>query len=129
MILVDSSVWIDFFSPSPGAAGSELRRMIEDSEPFALTGVAIAEVLQGLTRDVRTIEEFLAQWDVLEPRGSETYRAAAEIYRAGREKGISLTTIDTLIAAIAIEHHASVFTLDRDFSRIALITKLALYRF
>ena len=51
VILVDSSVWVDFFSSSPGPAGAELRRMIEESEPFALTGIVIAEVLQGLTRD------------------------------------------------------------------------------
>jgi len=58
-----------------------------------------------------------------------TYRTAAAIYRAGRGKGMALTTIDTLIAAIALEHRATVFTLDQDFSRIALITRLALYRF
>ena len=129
MILVDSSVWIDFFSSSPGRAGRELRRMIEESEPIALTGVVVAEVLQGLTRDAGAIEEFLGQFDVLEPRGFETYRAAAAIYRAARGKGVSLTTIDTLIAAIALEHHASLFTLDRDFTRIALIAGLTLHRF
>ena len=129
MILVDSSVWIDFFSSSPGRAGRELRRMIEESEPIALTGVVVAEVLQGLTRDAGAIEEFLGQFDVLEPRGFETYRAAAAIYRAARGKGVSLTTIDTLIAATALEHHASLFTLDRDFTRIALIAGLTLYRF
>jgi predicted nucleic acid-binding protein len=129
LILVDSSVWVDFFSSSPGSAGGELRRMIEDSEPLALTGVVAAEVLQGLTRDVDPIEHFLAQWEMLEPKGFETYRKAATIYRTARGKGISLTTIDTLIAAIALAHNASVFTLDRDFSRIALITPLVLYRF
>ena len=129
MILVDSSVWVDFFSSSPGRAGGELRRMIEESEPFALTGVVVAEVLQGLTRDAGRIEQFLAQWDMLEPRGFATYRTAAAIYRAARAKGMSLTTIDTLIAAIALEHRATVFTLDQDFSRIALITRLVLYRF
>ncbi len=129
MILVDSSVWVDFFSSSPGRGGSELRRMIEDSEPLALTGVVVAEVLQGLTREARTIGRFLAQWDMLEPSGFETYRAAAAIYRTARGKGISLTTIDTLIAAVALEHKASVFTLDHDFSRIALITGLVLHRY
>ncbi len=129
MILVDSSVWVDFFRSSPGRAGGELRRMIAESEPFALTGVVVAEVLQGLTRDAGRIEQFLAQWDMLEPRGFGTYRTAAAIYRTGRGKGMSLTTIDTLIAAIALEHRATVFTLDQDFSRIALITRLALYRF
>jgi predicted nucleic acid-binding protein len=103
--------------------------MIEDSEPFALTGVVVAEILQGLTRDAGPIERFLAQWELLEPRGFETYRAAAAIYRRARAKGILLTTIDTLIAVIALEHRASVFTLDRDFSRIALITGLEVYRF
>ena len=129
MILVDSSVWIDFFSSSPGRAGAELRRMIEESEPFALTGVVVAEVLQGLTRDAARIEHFLAQWDMLEPQGFETYRTAAALYRAARGKGIALTTIDTLIAAIALDHRASLFTLDQDFSRVAKISRLALYRF
>ena len=129
MILVDSSVWVDFFSSSPGLAGSELRRMIADSEPFALTGVVVAEVLQGLTRDAVRIERYLQQWDMLEPSGFATYREAAAIYRAARARGISLTTIDTLIAAIALGHSASVFTLDQDFSRIARITRLTLYRF
>lgn len=129
MILVDSSVWVDFFASTPGRAGGELRRMIADAEPFALTRVVVAEVLQGFTRDSLRIEQYLAQWDMLEPRGFATYREAAAIYRAARGKGISLTTIDTLIAAIALEHSSSVFTLDRDFSRIARITRLALYRF
>jgi len=126
---VDSSVWIDFFSFSPGRAGAELRRMIEEAEPLALTGIVVAEVLQGLTRDVRRIEQYLAQWEMLEPRGFETYREAAAIYRAARAKGITLTTVDVVIAAIALEHKASVFTLDHDFSRIARITRLALYSF
>ena len=129
MILVESSVWIDFFSSSPGRGGAELRRMIEEAEPFALTGIVVAEVLHGLTRDARRIEQYLAQWDMLEPHGFETYREAAAIYRAARAKGITPTTIDTLIAAIALEHKASVFTLDQDFSRIARITRLALYSF
>ncbi len=60
MILVDTSVWIDFFSSSPGRAGHELRRMIEQAEPFALTGVIVTEILQGLTREVSRIEGFLA---------------------------------------------------------------------
>ena len=129
MILVDSSVWVDFFSFSPGRAGAELRRMIDESEPFALTGVVVAEVLQGLARDAGRIEQFLMQWDLLEPRGFATYREAAAIYRAARAGGFSLTTVDTLIAAIALDHSANVFTLDKDFSRIAHITRLMIYRF
>ena len=129
MILVDSSVWIDFFSSRPRAGGAELRRMIQEDEPFAITGVVVAEVLQGLVRDASSIESYLSQWEMLEPLGFETYRSAAAIYRRARSKGVTLTTIDTLIAAIALEHGATVFTLDHDFSRIARLTGLNLYRF
>jgi predicted nucleic acid-binding protein len=129
LILVDSSVWVDFFSSAPGRAGGELRRMIEDAEPFALPGLVVAEVLQGLTREIRRIELYLAQWDILEPSGVGTYREAAVIYRAARAKGITLTTIDSVIAAIALEHGASVFTLDQGFSRVKRIAPLQLYNF
>jgi predicted nucleic acid-binding protein len=106
-----------------------LRRMLQDSEPVVLAGVVVAEILQGLTRDTRVIENFLTQFELLEPSGFETYRQAAGIFRAARAKGISLTTIDTLIAALALEHGATLFTLDQDFSRMARITDLVLHRF
>ena len=128
MILVDSSVWIDFFSSSPGPAGRELRRMITESESFALAGLIVTEVLQGLARNVEPIEYFLGMWDRLEPHGLETFTYAASIFRLGRGKGVSLTTIDTLIATIALENDASVFTLDKDFLHIARLTGLDLYR-
>jgi predicted nucleic acid-binding protein len=127
LILVDTSVWIDFFSASPGRAGGELRRMIDEIEPFALTGVVVTEVLQGLTRDVNRIEHYLSLWEMLEPHGFSTYREASAISRLARSRGISLTTIDTLIAAIALEHQASIFSLDKDFSRVARITSLRLH--
>jgi predicted nucleic acid-binding protein len=127
LILVDSSVWIDFLSSSPGTAGADLRRLIVEAEPLALAGVIVTEVLQGLTQDASVIERFLGMWELLEPRGFSTYREAAAIFRVARAKGISLTTIDSLIAAIALEHRATVFTLDKDFSRIARISALSLY--
>lgn len=129
MILVDSSVWIDFFSSSPGAGGRELRRMIEEDEPLAITGIVVTEVLQGLTRNAGAIEGFLAGFDLLEPLGFESYRTAAGIFRTARGKGVSLTTVDTLIATVALEHGARLFTLDQDFTRIAQLTGLVLYRF
>jgi predicted nucleic acid-binding protein len=127
LILVDTSVWIDFFSSAPGRAGNELRRMIADAEPFAIAGIVVAEILQGLTRDIENIERYLSMWEILEPAGFSTYRKAAAIFRLARSKGISLSTIDTLIAAIAMHHGVAVFTLDKDFSRIARVTGLALY--
>jgi predicted nucleic acid-binding protein len=101
--------------------------MIEEAEPFALTGVILTEILQGLRRDIQRIERFLSLWDLLEPQGFSTYREAAAISRLARSKGISLKTIDSLIASIAVEHGAILFSLDKDFSCIARITSLRLY--
>lgn len=101
--------------------------MVEESEPFALAGIVITEILQGLKRDIQRMEHFLSMWEMMEPRGFSTYREASAISRLARSKGISLATVDTLIAAIALEHRATLFTLDKDFSRIARITPLHLY--
>lgn len=103
--------------------------MIADAEPFALAGVVITEVLQGLKRDVSRIEDYLSQWEILEPRGFSTYREAAKIFRAVRAQGVAITTIDVLIAAIALEYGATLFTLDKDFLRLAGIIRLPLYAF
>ena len=101
--------------------------MIVEAEPFAVTGIIVAEVLQGLRRDVSKIEHYLSQCDLLEARGFSTYCEAATIFRLARGKGIALTTIDALIAAVALEHGATFFTLDKDLGRIARITGLRLH--
>ncbi len=128
MILVDSSVWVDFLSPAPGPAGRELRRLVAADEPLAITGIVLQEVLQGLRRDAAIIEPILAQWDLLEPRPPDTYRTAAALFRQGRARGTTPTTVDTLIAAVALEHRATLFTLDRDFTFMARYAPLKLYR-
>jgi predicted nucleic acid-binding protein len=128
VILVDSSVWIDFFSSTPGTAGKELRRMIETGMPVALTGVVVTEIIQGLTRDASRIESYLSDVEMLEPQGFSTYLNAAAIFRTARTKGISLATVDVLTAAVALENGAAVFTLDEDFSRITRITNLKLHK-
>ena len=127
MILVDSSVWIDFFSSSPGKAGIELKRLISTGEPVAVAGVIVAEVLQGLKRDPDRIETFLSEFNLLEPAGFETYRAAASIFRKARVKGVSPSTIDTIIAAIALEHSTPILTLDLDFTRLVRVTPIDVY--
>jgi predicted nucleic acid-binding protein len=103
--------------------------MVAEAEPFALAGVVVTEVLQGLKREVSRIEHYLSQWDLLEPSGFRTYREAAVIFRSARARGVAFTTVDALIAAIALEHRATLFTLDRDFTRIAGIVSLPLYVF
>jgi len=128
LILVDSSVWIDFLSSRPGPGGLELRRLIEDDAPVALTGVVVTEVLQGLKRDIKRIEDYLSFFEILEASGFDTYRNAAALFRLARSQGVSLTTTDVLIATIAGENEAEVFSLDHDFMRMARLTGLPLHQ-
>ena len=128
MILVDTSVWIDFFNSASGPASRELRRLIDEGGSVALTGIVVTEVLQGLSRKVNRIDSYISRFAMLEPRGLSIFSEAAAISRLARSKGFSLTTVDTLIAAISIEHQAALFTLDKDFSPIAGFIPLRLHR-
>jgi predicted nucleic acid-binding protein len=119
LILVDTSVWVDFLNSAPSPAGDELARLINASAPLVLTGLVVAEVLQGLRRDVAAVTKLLARWPLIEPAGFATYAAAAAIFRQARRGGITLTTIDALLAALALEYDAALFTLDQGFVRLS----------
>jgi predicted nucleic acid-binding protein len=64
---------------------------------------------------------------MLGPCGFRTYHKAAAIFRLARAKAITLATIDTLIAAIDVDHGARAFSLDKDFAPMARMANLPLY--
>lgn len=101
--------------------------MIAAVEPVVITGIIVTEILQGLVRDLATIEKFLTQWDLIEPAGFRTYVRAAELYRQARSRGLTLTTVDALIATLTVENRARLFTLDKDFARLVRWAPLELY--
>jgi predicted nucleic acid-binding protein len=73
----------------------------------------------------RLIEDLLAFPALADPVPLRLYREAAEIYRQGRRRGITIrSSVDCLIAAIAIDHKVAVWHHDRDFSAIARYTTL-----
>jgi predicted nucleic acid-binding protein len=118
LILVDTSVWVDFLNSARGPAGDELEYLIGANAPLVLTGLVVAEVLQGLKRDVVQVTRLLARWPLIEPGGFATYEAAATIFRQARGRGVTLATVDALLAAVALEYNAAFFTLDKDFKRL-----------
>jgi predicted nucleic acid-binding protein len=119
LILVDSSVWIDFLNSNRRRAGDELERLIRSGAPLVLAGVIVTEVLQGLKREVAEVARLLAGWPLIEAGGFPTYVVAAGIFRQARERGLTLSTVDALLASLAIEYQAALFTLDKDFERLA----------
>jgi predicted nucleic acid-binding protein len=119
LILVDSSVWIDFLNSNRGRAGNELERLIGSAAELVLAGVVVIEVLQGLRREVAEVGRLLAGWPLIEPTGFGSYLVAASIFRQARARGLTLSTVDALLASLAIEYQANLFTLDKDFERLA----------
>ena len=123
MILVDTSVWVELLN---GRLGEKLRP--DDILQFATCAPVLQEVLQGL-REASAREElreaFLALPVLSDPVPLRLYLEAAEIFRQGRRKGVSIrSSVDCLIAAIAIENGVPVWHRDRDFTAIARYTRL-----
>ena len=123
MILVDSSVWIDFFVDRPTAACDALDRLLADGHiRLVVPDLVLYEVLRGF-RDERALRQarLLLQTLSVEPCGGEDIAlAAAEHYRLLRARGITVrSSIDVMIAAFCIERDYLLLHSDRDYDAIA----------
>lgn len=121
-MIVDSSIWVEFFARTPTAAGRVLRRFLESGGQVYLTAAIFQEVLQGARDEpqVAALNRELANFPLCEPADArETARKAAEMYARCRWRGVTIrSSNDCLIAAIAIEHGQPLMTLDRDFTHL-----------
>lgn len=120
-VLVDSSVWGDFFNDYPSREAGALAELIESEEEICTCGVVVAEVFQGLRKDeVRNqIEELFRELTFLEAMGFSIYSRSAEVYRALRKQGKTIrSTIDCLIAVLAEENGCYLLAQDRDLRAI-----------
>jgi predicted nucleic acid-binding protein len=121
-VLVDTSVWADFFNGHPSPHAEALSRLIREEADVLTCGVVAAEVLQGIRRseELRSIERLLLDMEWLTPREPETYVEAANLYRQLRARGSTIrSTIDCLIAKLAEENGALLLSKDRDLRTIA----------
>jgi predicted nucleic acid-binding protein len=117
LILVDSSVWIDYFNGTTTAAVVRLDQLL-GSEQLAIGDLILTEVLQGFTseRDFRAAEQMLTSLLVVELGGREIAIQAAKNFRALRKAGVTVRkTIDTVIATRCIESGYDLLHDDRDF--------------
>lgn len=127
MVVVDTSVWIDFFRSPSGEAGERLEELIRGTNRAAICGIIIQEILQGI-RERKTYEQTRQRLLFLPflEAGRDVHLLAAELYRGLRRKGITVPPADATIAAIAIHHGCPLFSMDAHFSVIAENSKLVL---
>ena len=117
MILVDSSVWIDYFKGTLTVQTGRLDALL-GSEPLAVGDLVLTEVLQGFNseRDFNQARKLLTSLEVVEIGGREIAIQAARHFRTLRLLGVTVRkTIDMLIATFCIENNYALLYSDRDF--------------
>lgn len=117
MILVDSSIWIDFFR---GAATPQVEQLdsLLGSTPLAVGDLILAEVLQGVRdeREFNLVRRTLEDFTVIELGGKDIAIQAARNFRTLRGLGFTVRkTIDSIIATRCIEDGLTLLHADRDF--------------
>ena len=117
MILVDSSVWIDYFRSADTPQVALLDSLLGRT-PLAVGDLIAAEVLQGVRdeREFRLVKKTLDAFDHIDLAGYDLAVKASQNYRLLRAMGITIRkTIDTLIATRCIENGLTLLHADRDF--------------
>lgn len=130
MIVVDTTVWIDFLEAKGTPFDLHLAEMIERGESLALTDLIYCEVLQGILEESNflRVRGILRSYPILRMRGLDTFEHAAQIYRDCRKRGFTIRkTADCLIAATCLEAGAELYHNDRDFEAIAKVKDLKIY--
>ncbi len=129
MVLVDTSVWIDFFHGKSGMHVKALEELITNDQEICMCGLILSEVLQGikLQRDFFRTKNFFEALVYL-PMSKETFLLSAGLYRSLRKKGATIRKpIDCMIASVAIENNLPLLHNDRDFYWIARHTELSIF--
>lgn len=131
MILVDSSVWIDYFHGIDSRETDFLDRALGEV-PISIGDLMLTEVLQGFrTRaEMLRARRLLLELSVVEIAGKDRALQAAAHYRTLRDSGITVPkTIDTLIATFCIQQRVPLLYSDRNFEpfveRLGLVPALA----
>jgi hypothetical protein len=120
MVLVDTSVWIDFFAARSSDHVVALENLIINRKDVCICGIVLTEVLQGIRKD----SEFKKTRDLFNnllffPMSFSVFLKAAEIYRDLRRKGITIRrSVDCMIASVAIENDIPLLHNDKDFKAI-----------
>ena len=126
MILVDSSVWIDYFNGRDTPQTDKLDELL-GVELLGIGDIILTEVLQGFRhdKDYRTAKKMLTSLSVFNMLGIEIAILSADNFRMLRKQGITIRkTTDVIIATFCLENDHSLLFSDKDF--IPFVERLGL---
>ena len=128
-VLVDTSAWVEYLRGTGSPYNSWIRDAIRTETPLVWTEPILYELTAGAGRP-RRVEELralLLRGPMVAVDGLQDWEAAAQLYRSARSKGLTVrSSIDCLIAAVALRTGSPVLALDRDFEALAQVSDLVL---
>jgi predicted nucleic acid-binding protein len=127
-MIVDSSVWIDYFNGVESTKTNKLDHLLIHGE-VELLDIILTEVLQGFKKDedFKTVKKLLAKIKTYDVLGKNMAIKSAVNFRALRKQGITIRkTIDVIIATFCIENNKALLASDKDFELIASALPLRL---
>jgi predicted nucleic acid-binding protein len=130
LILIDASAFIEFLNRTGSREDTLIEQLIRNDEDIVLADIMLTEILQRIKadREYRDVKSSLLTFPLLSLNSAESYIAAAELYRKCRKKGLTVrSTVDLLIAQIAIEHRTALLHNDRDFDALAQVCDIKIY--
>jgi predicted nucleic acid-binding protein len=132
MILVDSSVLIGYFKDLEGAPYDKMDYIIDNDIPYGICNYVYQELLQGAAneQDFNLLKEYLNTLPFYDVKnGRQSFENSALMYMSCRKKGITIrSTIDLMIAEIAIENNLYLLQNDADFINLSRVYRdLKLY--
>lgn len=110
MIVIDTDVLIEIFDKKSQKGEEALNKIIESNENITITAINLHEILYGLQKYAKPIKEIL-QLPVLSYTKKDA-KLAAELELKMEKTGTTIRRTDAMIAAIAINNNASLYTLD-----------------
>jgi predicted nucleic acid-binding protein len=129
VILVDTSAWVEYDRATGSAVDERLAELIAGGDALAVTEPVIMEVVAGARSDERErdLRRLLLRFDLLRFDSAVDFDAAARIYRACRQEGVTPRgLIDCMIASVAHRHGVALLALDADVNRIADVVGIEL---
>ena len=125
-VLVDTSVWIEYFRRHEPFHGAVLKLL--DADLVCCTGLILAELMQGAKseRELSVIANFTHVFEFL-PETPRLWEKTGRLSFTLRRKGITVGLADCFIAVSTAEAGAQLFTLDSHFEAIRPLLKFSVY--
>lgn len=126
-IIIDTSVWIDYFKWNDTPLHNKVDKALTHSHIY-IPKVVLAELFQGAKteKEIMVIEDFIQAFHIIDQK-DDTWLKAGRLSYSMKRKGVTVNIIDCYVAVIASENGCSIFSLDEHFKSIKKFLHIELF--